>query len=378
MFKMFKRFFQVLATLVSTFEASAKTIEHIAAAAEKSSEQFLLETQLRQKQRLDELKRQTIFKDLSPPVSTRLDLSPANRTEHAVTRTAPPAERWRQLEAARVAAVKPSVKRIEEQLLGNAAGGCLSQGVLEAPPHPPAIEYVERLDAASIAHDRLPYILLRPRFDRAPVGNGEARDIQDLVARRGIKHLFHFTREANLPSILRCGLVTRDVLRAEGQESNCNDRYRLDGTDAVCASIGFPNYKMFFSLRQENKDVDWILLTIEPSVLWNTKVAFCAANAASRAVTEIPLQQRMRPAAMEAMFTDFGDKARSALNLPDSLPTNPQAEVLLLDGVPRRYISGAIAVDEEQKIRIEADRPDLKVIVNAGWYRWRPDYEHWK
>jgi len=376
MIEMLKRFFQIVSALLSALESAAKSFSNIAAAAEKASEDLLSEQRLRREERVAELNRQiAAAEQLSPLPSTRVDRSHSNLQTGPQTDQRP--ERKRQLEAARPVD-EAEVRLLGEQHFGETTGASPSRSLAEATPGAQNIEYVERLETPPNEHNRCSRSFVQRRDDRAPSRGSEARGIQELVAQLGIEYLVHFTREANLPSILQRGLVTRDVLRAEGQEDNCNDRYRLDGTDAVCASIGFPNYKMFFALRQEDKDVDWMLLTIDPSVLWETTVAFCAANAASRAVTEIPLRQRMGQAAMEAMFSDFGDKARATLNLPASFPTNPQAEVLLLDGVPRQYISGGIALNEAQKTRIEADPAGLKVVRNADGYRWRSDYEHWR
>lgn len=67
--------------------------------------------------------------------------------------------------------------------------------------------------------------------------------IEGFAKLRGIKNLSHFTRESNLDSILQRGLITRDLLTREGYHS-FNDSVRADGTNAVCLTIGFPNYKM--------------------------------------------------------------------------------------------------------------------------------------
>jgi predicted nucleic acid-binding Zn ribbon protein len=378
MFKLFKQLFRVIASLVGALEKGAQALENIASAAEKTSEAFLVEERLRNQERLAKLRRLHAPEQLSATVRTELASSPSSvQTGHAVTQTAPPIKRVRELAAAGITLEAETATR--RALVGSAAGANSSRAWREVSPYVEAIEVVER-PSAPIEDNRQSSSLLRRRGDdrAASLRSSEAREIEELVARRGISSLVHFTREVNLPSILQRGLVTRDVLREGGQENNCNDPYRLDGTDAVCVSIEFPNYKMFYALRQENKNVDWILILIDASVLWTTTVAFCTANAASKLVTEVPLRQRMGPAAMEAMFSDFGHTARAALSLPDSFPTNPQAEALLLDGAPRRYISGVIARDCAQKARIEAYSAGLKVVSNADWFRWRSDYEQWR
>lgn len=202
--------------------------------------------------------------------------------------------------------------------------------------------------------------------------------IQEYVTERGIKTLWHFTKLDSLDSILKRGLVTRNVLVGEGNTAVCNDQHRLDGTNAICLSIGFPNYKMFWSLRQTNPGVDWIVLGINPNALWQLRCVFCAANAASNGVTSIPLQKRMTIDAFKKMFGDFGEKQRATLGLGDHLPTNPQAEVLMLDGVPIRYVLGAFVLNIATQQKVQAMHPGFDVRIHAGYFRGRSDYTHWK
>ncbi len=202
--------------------------------------------------------------------------------------------------------------------------------------------------------------------------------IREFADGREIKLLVHFTRAANLDSILKRGLVTRNILANENNGAVFNDRYRYDGTDAVCLSIGFPNYKMFWGLRKDNPDVDWVVLGIHPAVLWQQQCAFCAANAASAAVTGIPLRQRMSVAALSAMYEDVDGKVRNTLGLKNQYPTNPQAEVLVLNGVPRNYIAGIIVLNDTVKNRLQAQYPTVDVRTLAQYFRYRSDYASWR
>ncbi|EOU1352854.1 DarT ssDNA thymidine ADP-ribosyltransferase family protein [Pseudomonas aeruginosa] len=204
-----------------------------------------------------------------------------------------------------------------------------------------------------------------------------ANTIQEYVAEREIKCLLHFTRQSNLESILQRGLVTRNTLVLEGH-NNFNDQYRLDGTDAVCLSIGFPNYKMFFGLRQANQGEDWVVLAIHPAALWTLPCAFCTTNAASASVTAIPLEQRRDLAALQLMYEDWGEKTRAMLGIQNQYPTNPQAEVLMLNGVPREYIFGVIVLNQAKQQELKAKYPNLDVRALAGYFRYRSDYAHWK
>lgn len=204
-----------------------------------------------------------------------------------------------------------------------------------------------------------------------------ATTIQEFIAERGIKCLMHFTRAKNLDSILARGLVPRNILSHEGFGS-FNDKYRIDGTDAVCLSIDFPNYKMFYGIQKDYADVSWVIVVIHPQILWDLDCAFCAANAASSGVTAIPLAQRKTLQAMGAMYAEWPGKPRSALSIPNNYPTNPQAEVLALQGVPRKYILGVVTLNETVRQELMAKYPGVEMRASAAHFRYRRDYAHWK
>ncbi|HIE4194040.1 MULTISPECIES: DarT ssDNA thymidine ADP-ribosyltransferase family protein [Burkholderia] len=207
-----------------------------------------------------------------------------------------------------------------------------------------------------------------------------ARTIKEYAKERGIKYLVHFTRLSNLASILRHGLVCLDELDGRKISGVVNDEHRLDGTDAVCVSIGLPNYRMFYRYRKQkgNELEEWVVVVIHPSVLWELPCAFCTTNAASNRVSNVPIDQRTGLDAFQAMYDDFDDIVRADLRLMDYLPTNPQAEVLMLEGVPRKYIMGVAVEDKKMKDRIEALHPDLKVWSVKAFYSYRKDFAHWQ
>jgi hypothetical protein len=201
--------------------------------------------------------------------------------------------------------------------------------------------------------------------------------IKEYASKRNIKNLLHFTRESNLDSILLRGLVTRDVLDKEGYAS-FNDNVRADYTNAVCLTIGFPNYKMWFGLKQEDPGVDWVIVAVAPAALWMLPCAFCTANAALGSVASIPLDQRQTLAAFQAMYADVLGKERVKLRIPDGFTTNPQAEVLMLQGVPRSYIFGLVASSVAQEARLQAKYPGLKIFMKPVLFKYRSDWEYWK
>lgn len=88
-----------------------------------------------------------------------------------------------------------------------------------------------------------------------------ASEIQKICQMYGIEVLVHFTHIANLNSILQHGLLGRAQLESMSwlEPPKYNDTYRLDGQrEAICLSISFPNYKMFYKYSFNNRS-DWVV-----------------------------------------------------------------------------------------------------------------------
>jgi len=202
--------------------------------------------------------------------------------------------------------------------------------------------------------------------------------IQEFIEGRGVKSLFHFTRLKNLPSILQHGLLTKEACAATGIAPVINDPYRFDGTGAISASISYPNYKMFYRLRCENPEIEWVVVKLKRSLLWRTECAFSSTNAGDSSVYNIPLARRMGLAPLQDMFADYGHKERASLKIPDHYTTNPQAEVLLLEGAAVEDIKGVYFQRSVTHKKFEAEYPALTCILNGGFFDGRSDHAHWK
>lgn len=195
-----------------------------------------------------------------------------------------------------------------------------------------------------------------------------------------ISQLVHFTRLDNLENILRQGIRPREGLDAAGTEYIYNDGLRLDGClNAVSLSISYPNYKMFYSYRCADHNVPWVVLRLRPDILWEKDCAFCWENAASAAVTCIPIQNRREQAAFLEMFTNKpGYPTRETTLIPSCYPTHPQAEVLVFGTIEPAYI---MRVD--LPIRFNPNQVFQAMTRNCEfWYDddlfWpRLDHRHW-
>lgn len=215
----------------------------------------------------------------------------------------------------------------------------------------------------------------------------DAMEIKRFVEKRGINSLLHFTRLTNIPGILKHGLLGRESIATKGLKAEFNDQYRYDNAiDSVCASISFPNYKMFYSLQQRNVEEDWVVVRLSPRVLWEIPCAYCTSNAASSKVAGTPIEERMRFKALASMFEDISPNIkRDSLGIPNEYATDPQAEVLILDFVDPSYILD-INVNGKNKIKdiVTMQRlfqpyfDSFKFLHNESLFTYRKDYEHWR
>ena len=117
--------------------------------------------------------------------------------------------------------------------------------------------------------------------------------LQQICSKRRITTLIHFTRIENLRSILQEGLLSRSLLEERGQDFVWNDEQRLDAhKEAVCLSISFPNYQMFYKYRCMTNHDCWVVLLLDVTVLWKLDCAFYQENAASNAANRIRPEAR--------------------------------------------------------------------------------------
>ncbi len=214
------------------------------------------------------------------------------------------------------------------------------------------------------------------------------RDIRWIAKDRRVNVLCHFTRIENLCSILQEGLLGRSLLDRRRTQFISIDERRGDGcAEAVCLTVSFPNYRMFFGKREyywKNHGVymnQWIVLLFEADLLWELDCAFCQQNAAHSSVTRHSLEDRRKPEAFERIFFDFEDINRLDLDIPRNYPTNPQAEILVFDTIPISYLReihflNSNAWDHLSDRDFVADNAD--VVYSDLFFRARKDYEVWK
>ena len=155
--------------------------------------------------------------------------------------------------------------------------------------------------------------------------------------------------------------------------------YRYDGfKNAICLSLGHPNYKMLYSLRIKHPSIEWVVLGVKPNILWEKDCAFCTSNAAKAQVTQIPIQKRKGLVAFNSMFLPItGKPSRQDLKLPDYCPTDPQAEVLLFDTILPNDIAGVVVPSKKMEAKLSLLYPSFSFLYHRAFYSARLDYAYW-
>lgn len=161
-------------------------------------------------------------------------------------------------------------------------------------------------------------------------------EMKKAVEQREIPFLVHFTYVDNLPSIVENGLLSRQIMDQNNTPYHYNDDLRLDNRPhTVSLSIAAPNSDMFSALKYRSNTTNeyWAMVIIDPKVLWELPCLYFSNNAACSEFRWKADWFFQKKRAFDAMFA--GDRSS---NMPAFYPTLPQAEVMVVDHVPAKYI----------------------------------------
>ena len=179
--------------------------------------------------------------------------------------------------------------------------------------------------------------------------------IQEIIKRRNITQLIHFTRKKNIQSILGHGILNIDELKKRNIKYIYNDPERKDGWDfAISLSITNKNSYLYekFKQRQNLNDKDFVEIKIDPSVLLESKCFFCDTKAANYTFDEYrenteKLNTLTFGITFEAMFKDnvyrhYNNQSGiiNRINKKTYETTCSQAEICLIGNIqPEKFIN---------------------------------------
>lgn len=205
--------------------------------------------------------------------------------------------------------------------------------------------------------------------------------MHSILKERNITDLYHFTQADNLENILKYGLLPRACLVENAIDSVFNDDYRLDGCcDAVCTSLEFPNYKMFYTLRENDHNIDWVVIKLDADIICDMPCAFCWENAASSSESSKSINIRNTGEAFLSLFDNKpGYPTRQQCCIPDYYPTNPQAEILVFSDIPVKHFKGIYFEDNSAFMKYRhMITNSIPCSVNSRLFFGRQDWKIWQ
>lgn len=209
----------------------------------------------------------------------------------------------------------------------------------------------------------------------------EKIEIINICRARKINSLVHFTNIKNLTSIIMNGIIP--VMFQDEYKINpeINDINRIDDhLECTSFSIEFPNYRFFYNLRDKNKDKRFVIIKVNPAVIWNKYRNFCIHNAADSRILAKNKYSLSKSSEFSKMFSNIGIINRETLNIPDNYTTDPQAEVLIEGHIEVKYIDEIIFKSYEDYnnfINNNQLKSNIKFKVNSRYFSARSDYNYW-
>ena len=199
--------------------------------------------------------------------------------------------------------------------------------------------------------------------------------IQEECATRNIDRLLHFTPVEHLGSILKHGLLVPSVCKVNDVGMKPNDTSRHDHQDAICLSIEWPNWSLYWRFHQLDVKRAWAVIQVKHTVLWEKRVCFNTTNAADGAMSSQTFAARQGVQKFLELFDDWGNKKRADLHIPDFYTTNHQAEVLCLDTIEPSYFD-AVYLDQQDAFNAYKGA-HANILHDSTYFKYRRDWGHW-
>jgi hypothetical protein len=178
--------------------------------------------------------------------------------------------------------------------------------------------------------------------------------IKDEVTRREIQYLMHFTQVQNLSDIVKYGILPRARLDELDVTYYTTCLSRLDQDNgAISVSISAINYAMLLVKDRDCGHPKWVVLLLNPSILWTHSCRFYYENAGTNEM----LYRRPYLGGSNAFSRMFMDECRTSrftgtsyraeTGIPDYFTTYPDAEVQVLQPIHPDLIVGAWVWENE-------------------------------
>jgi len=171
--------------------------------------------------------------------------------------------------------------------------------------------------------------------------------IQEIIEKRRIRKLVHFTRITNLKSIIDYGILPKTEIERRKIKVDYNDQARKDNwLEATSVSVTEKNLFLFprYIERAKSKENDWIDILISTNILTEKECVFCYTNAANHNFDKFRENKLFlkNPNAFEDMFkykVESSDYRQPIIriNQKDNKTTDNQAEICVFGIIEKKY-----------------------------------------
>ncbi|MCF6273513.1 MAG: DUF4433 domain-containing protein [Rhodobacteraceae bacterium] len=152
------------------------------------------------------------------------------------------------------------------------------------------------------------------------------------------------------PNIIQHGILPHETLKSTDFNAHVGVE-NIGDEQLISLSISAASQKIFTAKTKYTAEEDWVILFLDPSILWTYDCRFCFCNAATK---EMQYYQKNRyiggPWALDRMFSDEmsppsfkGTSYRKTTGIPTFLTTDPCAEVQVFGRIAPEDIIGAWA-----------------------------------
>ena len=165
-------------------------------------------------------------------------------------------------------------------------------------------------------------------------------DIPRYIAARQITKFFHFTSARNLDSIAKHGFLGRESLKEKNISAVFTDQFRNDPIlDGICFSISRPNHYMAASKASSGHDMVLLELQNIGDLLRSYNFISSPGNFGSHDLKKkIQNWPEIFIGGQGLMNLFQALEIREKYGIPDFEPTDPRAEIVILEPVPWSYV----------------------------------------
>jgi hypothetical protein len=161
--------------------------------------------------------------------------------------------------------------------------------------------------------------------------------INRFINDRNIRKLIHFTAIDNIKNIRKNGLLSVNNLKRENIEFLYNDLDRFDERGGVCLSITTPNRYLIRQFTRRNRDIEWAIIEIDPSILETHDCLFFDTNASFAKFRSRSEKELSNFSSLSGMFKEEIENKNGILKRGSrkyNETTCEQAEVIVKKNIP--------------------------------------------